>query len=151
MRKNPHCLFFEDLTVGEVRSTLGRTVTEADIVQFAGSTGDFNPIHTDEHYAKTTPFKGRIAHGLLVLSFAAGLINRLGFVEGSVIAFIGLKWKFVKEVKIGDTIWARIKALRKKDADEKSGLIIYDVEVLNHREEIVQKGEWTILMAKRKK
>lgn len=149
MRKNPHCLYFEDLTVGEVRTTTGRTITETDIVQFAGVSGDYNPIHTDEQYAKSTPFGGRIAHGLLVLSVTSGLVNRLGFTEGSVIAFIGLKWRYVKVVKIGDTLFARIKTQKKKDADEKSGIVIFGIEVLNQREEIVQKGEWTILVAKR--
>lgn len=151
MRKNPHCLYFDDFTVGEVRTTSGRTVTESDVVQFAGLTGDYNPIHTDEQYAQMTPFKGRIAHGLLVLSFAAGLVNRLGFTEGSVIAFIGLKWKYTKEVRINNTIYAKIKTLRKKTADEKSGLIVFDVEILNQDDEIVQKGDWTILLLKKNK
>lgn len=150
MRKNPNCLYFEDFSVNEVRTTSGRTVTEADVVLFAGLTGDYNPIHTDAQYAATTPFKGRIAHGLLVLSFAAGLVNRLGFTEGSVIAFIGLKWKYIKEVKINDTIYAKIKTLRKKIADEKSGLIVFEVSILNHRDEVVQKGDWTVLLYRRK-
>ncbi len=151
MRINPHCLYFDDMTAGELRTTAGRTVTEADIVQFAGLTGDYNPIHTDAQYAATTPYGGRIAHGLLTLSFAAGLVNRLGFTEGSVIAFVGLKWKYLKEVKIGDTIYSRVKTQRKKEVDDKSGLVIFGVEVLNQKEEVVQKGDWTILMIKRVK
>lgn len=142
-------LYFEDFQVGDSFNVPARTITEADIVLFAGVSGDQNPIHTDEEFAKTTPYGTRIAHGLLILSVISGLTNRVGFTEKSVLAFVGLKWKFLLPVKIGDTVWAQIRISNKKEVDEKSGLIVYELEVFNQRKEIAQKGEWTILLARR--
>lgn len=142
------CLYFEDFQPGDSFNVPARTITEADIVFFAGLSGDQNPIHTDEEFAKTTFHGTRIAHGLLILSVVSGLTTRLGFTEKSILAFIGIKWKFISPVKIGDTISARIKISNKKEVDEKSGLVIYELEVFNQRQEVVQKGEWTILVAK---
>jgi acyl dehydratase len=125
----------------------GRTVTEADIVAFAALTGDYNPLHCDAEYAKGTVFEERIAHGLLGLSIASGLLDRLGFVTGTVEAFTGLEWKFRGPIKIGDTIHAQAKVARKKEMRRLGGgFVVFDVAVINQKDEAVQKGQWTVLI-----
>ncbi|MBI5304928.1 MAG: MaoC family dehydratase N-terminal domain-containing protein [Chloroflexi bacterium] len=140
-------MYFEEFTEGLEILTQGRTITEADIVNFAGVSGDFNPIHTDAEYGKTTMFGERIAHGLLGLSVASGLGMQLGFLDGTVIAFMGLEWKFKAPIKIGDTIHmtARVKQTRAM-AKLGGGFVILEAKVLNHRNEVTQQGEWTLLM-----
>src|SRR5258708_13901973 len=99
-----HGLWYEELTEGLAIETRGRTITEADIVNFAGLSGDFNPMHTDAVFAANTPYGARIAHGALVLSIATGLTYQLGFLEGTVLAFTGIECKFRAPVFIGHTI-----------------------------------------------
>ena len=143
----PRGMYFEEFTEATEVVSMGRTITEADIVNFAGVSGDFTTIHTDAEFAKTTPFGERISHGLLVLSVATGLAAQLGFIEGTVIAFIGLEWKFKGVVKIGDTVHmvAKVKQTKAMRAMG-GGFVIFDVRVLNQRNEVVQQGEWTVLM-----
>src|SRR3954447_1047320 len=97
-------LYFEEFVVGDEAATPSRTITETDIVQFAGLSSDWNPLHTDAEFAAATPFGQRIAHGLLGLSIASGLMARLGHIDGTAIAFRGIEeWKFSKPIYIGDT------------------------------------------------
>ncbi len=139
--------YFEEFEVGDEVISPGRTVTEADIVAFAALTGDYNPLHCDAEYAKDTVFGERIAHGLLGLSIASGLIDRLGFITGTVEAFMGLDWKFRGPIKIGDTIHVEARVTRKKEMRRLGGgLIILDVALVNQRNETVQKGQWTALI-----
>jgi acyl dehydratase len=139
--------YFEDFTVGDKVISHGRTVTEADIVAFAALTGDYNPLHCDAEYAKSTIFGERIAHGLLGLAIAQGLIERLGFIAGTIEAFLGLEWKFRGPIKIGDTIHVEAQVARKKEMPRLGGgIIVLEVAVLNQRDETVQKGQWTALI-----
>lgn len=143
----PRGLYFEEFTEALEVVSMGRTITEADIVNFAGLSGDFNTIHTDAEFGKATPFGERIAHGLLVLSVATGLATQLGFMEGTVIAFIGLEWKFKGAVKIGDTVHLTAKVKQTKAMKALGGgFVVFDVRVLNQRDEVVQQGEWTVLV-----
>lgn len=143
----PRGMYFEEFAKATEVISMGRTITEADIVNFAGVSGDFTTIHTDAEFAKSTPFGERIAHGLLVLSVATGLAAQLGFMEGTVIAFIGLEWKFKGAVKIGDTVHLVAKVKRTKAMRSMGGgFVIFDVRVLNQRNEVVQQGEWTVLV-----
>ena len=143
----PRGMYFEEFTEGTEVVTQGRTITEADIVNFAGLSGDYNTIHTDAEYAKTTPFGERISHGLLGLSVATGLAAQMGFIEGTVIAFTGLEWKFKGAIKIGDTIHLVTKVTRTKAMKAAGGgFVVFDARVLNQRGETVQQGEWTLLM-----
>lgn len=140
-------LYFEDFAVGQRVVSQGRTITEADIVAFAGLTGDWNPLHTDAEHARGTQFGERIAHGLLILSVASGLAWRLGFMEGTVEAFLGLEWKFRAPVKIGDTIHleaqvAGVRAMPRLGG----GIVTFDVKVINQRSETVEKGTWEVLV-----
>ena len=142
-------LHFDDFPLNEEYESPGRTVTETDVVNFCGLAGDYNQIHSDVEFAKSTPFGQRIAHGALVFSMATGLTARLGVIEGTAIAFVGLTWKFTKPVFIGDTIRVRLKAIKKRAVSPEAGMVIAEVAVINQRDEVVQKGEWTV-MVKRK-
>jgi 3-hydroxybutyryl-CoA dehydratase len=143
----PRGMYFQEFTDATEVVSMGRTITEADIVNFAGLSGDFTTIHTDAEFGKATPFGERIAHGLLVLSVATGLSAQMGFIEGTVIAFIGLEWKFKGAVKIGDTVHLVAKVKRTKAMRSMGGgFVVFDVRVLNQRSEVVQQGEWTVLV-----
>lgn len=109
----PRGRYFEEFEIGDEVETAARTVTETDVMLFAGLSGDYNQLHTDAEFARGTLFGERIAHGLLGLSIASGLASRLGFVEGTAEAFTGLEWKFRGPIKIGDTIRVRLKVQRK--------------------------------------
>jgi len=139
--------YFEEFEVGSVVQTPGRTITESDVVLFAGLSGDYNQLHTNAEYAKEGLFDERIAHGLLGLSITSGLASRLGFIEGTTLAFTGLEWKFRAPIKFGDTIWARFEVKQKKEMKRLGGgFVTFRITVLNQREETVQKGEWTVLI-----
>jgi acyl dehydratase len=143
----PRGLYFEDFEVGWEVTSPGRTVTETDIMLFAGLSGDFNQLHTDAEFAKGTPFGQRVAHGLLGLTMASGLASRLGFIEGTAEAFLGLTWKFKAPIFIGDTISLQAKVTRKKALRRLGGgIIILDVVLVNQRGEKVQEGEWRVLI-----
>ena len=139
--------YFEEFQVGEVYKSPARTITESDVMQFAGLSGDFNPLHTDEEFAKETVFRKRIAHGLLGLSITSGLMGRLGIFDGTVIAFLGLEWKFTGPIFFGDTIHFKMTIQDKRETSKPDRGIIYrDVEVINQRSEVVQKGIMTIMV-----
>ncbi len=130
-------LYFEDFEIGQAFETPGRTITEADIINFAGVSGDFYSLHTNEEFAKNTIYKGRIAHGLLVLSVVSGLWFRLGIFEGTLMAFYGIdKLRFTKPVRIGDTIEAKVTVIE-KEKKRVGGLITFKNEVYNQYGELV--------------
>ncbi len=147
----PRGMYFEDFEVGLRIVTAGRTVTEADVVNFAALSGDYNMLHTNEEYAKSTPFGARIAHGLLVTSMVTGLVDRTGVLEGTTIAFREInEWKFVRPVFLGDTIYAILEVEQKRPLRRLGGgAVTIVVEVRNQREETVMKGRWTVLMLSR--
>jgi acyl dehydratase len=127
--------------------TRGRTITEADIVTFAGVSGDFNPMHTDAEYAATTQFGARVAHGALVFSVVTGLLYQTNVLEGTVIAFIEFNMKLRKPVYIGDTIKVHGKVTgSRKMAAAGGGLVTIDLKVNNHNGETAQKGELVIMV-----
>ena len=139
-------LFFEEFTTGDSITSVGRTVTETDVVNFAALSGDWNLIHTDAEYARQGLFGERVAHGLLVLSIASGLAVRLGFMEDTVIAFRGLEWRFSAPVFIGDTIRLRVTVEEIKPMPRLGGgLVTFKMEVINQRDEVVNRGTWDIL------
>lgn len=142
----PRGLFFEEFTPGDTVESVGRTVTETDVVNFAGISGDYNLIHTDAEYSKQQMFGQRVAHGLLVLSIASGMAVRLGFMEDTVIAFRGLEWRFTAPVFIGDTIRLRVTVEETKPMPRLGGgLVTFKMEVVNQRNEVVNRGTWEIL------
>jgi 3-hydroxybutyryl-CoA dehydratase len=140
-------VFFEDLEVGQEMATSGRTVTEADIVSFAGLSGDYNALHTNEVHAATGPFGRRVAHGLLGLALASGLLARLGILDENVLAFRELTCKFRRPVFIGDTIHAQASVAETKALPRiGGGLVALEVKVYNQQGEIVQASTWKLLV-----
>ena len=142
-------LFYEDFEEGAEHESTGRTITETDVVSFAGLSGDFNNMHIDEEFAKKTVFTTRVAHGLCVLSIASGLwftMPRL-----ATVAFMGLEdWRFSGAVKFGDTIHITRKLVEKREHKRPNmGFLIFEVKVHNQGGDVVQKGKWVILVQKR--
>ncbi len=147
MSYQPRGLYFEDFAVGQEMETAGRTVTEADIVTFAGLSGDYNLIHTNAEYAAHYIFGKRVAHGLLVQSIAVGLMVQSGVIEGTVLAFRELTTKFSLPVFIGETIHVaaevvETKALRRVGG----GNVTIKYGVINQEGKTVQRGEWIMLV-----
>jgi acyl dehydratase len=137
----PRALCFEDLAVGDEYVSPGRTVTEADLVLFAGLSGDYNVLHTDAEFMKTSPFGERIAHGLLGLSIHYGLLTRIMPALAD-LQLVALRWKFKGPIKIGDTITARARIAAKAEGDRPGfGLVNVVRELRNQRGEVVQEGE----------
>jgi acyl dehydratase len=144
----PKGLFFEEFEVGHSITSVGRTVTEADVVAFAALSGDWNAIHTDAHVAQQGVFGQRVAHGLLCMSIASGLATRLGFLEETALAFreIG-NWKFSLPVFFGDTIRVRATVIETKPMRRLGGgLVTLKVEILNQDDKVVQRGNWGVLV-----
>ncbi len=142
-------LFYEDVDEGTEHESSGRTVTEADVVNFAGLSADFNNMHIDEEFAKNTVFKTRVAHGMCVLSIATGLwftMPRL-----ATIAFMGLQdWRFSGAVKPGDTVKIARKLVEKKEHKRPNmGFLNWEVNVINQDGDVVQKGIWVILVQRK--
>jgi len=147
---SPRGLYFEDFAAGDEYVTPARTITEADLVSFATLTGDFNPIHTDAEFAKGTIFGQRVAHGLLGLSYGLGLLaSRSGMFDGTVVAFLGMEWKFTKPLFIGDTIHLKGKVTKTRPTGPEAGIVVLDAEIYNQRDELLQKGTLTVLMKRK--
>jgi acyl dehydratase len=143
----PLGLHFEEFQVGDSVTSATRTITESDVVNFAALSGDWNLIHTDAEYSKSHMFGQRVAHGLLILSIASGLAVRLGFLEGTTLAFRSVDWKMQRPVVIGDTIHVRITVEAcKAMARLGGGLVDFKVEVLNQKDEVCQRGNWEMLV-----
>jgi acyl dehydratase len=141
--------WFEEIEVGEGYESPGRTVTEADIVIFAGLSGDYNILHTDAEFMKSSSFGERIAHGLLGLAIQSGLFTRSGTPYATV-GFGTLRWKFKGPIKIGDTIRVRARVTAKDDAPKDgAGVVTVERQVLNQRDEVVQEGETEVLVERR--
>ncbi|MBX3047738.1 MAG: hypothetical protein KIT46_08100 [Anaerolineales bacterium] len=144
-------MYFEEFEAGQRIISAARTVTETDIVIFAGLSGDFNQIHTDAEYSKNTPFGQRVAHGLLGFSIASGLLVQTGFMEGTIMAFREInEWKFIKPIFIGDTIHVEAEVKETKAIPRiGGGSIIIILDVQNQNGETLMKGSWTALIAGR--
>ena len=141
-------MFFEEFAIGQKVRTAGRTVTETDVVGFAGLSGDYNQIHVDAAYAKTVPFGQRVAHGLCVLSIASGLAVQTGIMEGTVLAFREInEWKFSLPVFFGDTIHVEMEVTELKAILRLGGgNVSITLDVQNQDGKTVQKGKWAVLM-----
>jgi len=140
-------LYYEDIEVGDEWTSQGRTITEADIVNFAGISGDFNQIHVDEEYAKKMFFGRRIAHGMLGFAIASGLSTRTPPVH--VVAFLGIKeWNFRAPIFIGDTIVLKNKVIEKRLTSKGDrGIVTFEKKVINQKNEVVQEGKTVIMIA----
>jgi len=144
-------LYFEDVEVGFRFETSRRTVTEADLVAFAGISGDFNPLHTDKVFASESIYGERIAHGALVLSLATGLRQRTGLFDGTLMGLLEIRsWRFAAPVRIGDTIRVvnEIIELRETSKPDR-GIMVQRVDVLNQDNAVVESGELVTMLRRR--
>lgn len=141
-------LYFEEFAVGQTIVTSGRTITEADVVAFAALTGDWNPLHSDATYAARHPLGQRVAHGLLGMSVALGLVARLGFLEGTLLAFREIiDWKFSLPIFFGDTIHLEAAITETKAVPRlKAGLVTLAVGIHDQENKILQHGVWRVLV-----
>jgi acyl dehydratase len=151
MAYTPRGRYWDEFGEGETFTTAARTVTEGALDAFAGLSGDFNPLHTDEEAARRTPMKGRIAHGMLVLAIATGAANQLGLFDGTTLALLGMdKIRWTAPVRPGDTIYTELTVRAKKESSKPDrGVLVMDVAVKNQRGEAVCQAEWTTLMARK--
>ena len=140
--------FLEDYAVGATRETLGRTITETDLVLHAGQTGDFYPYHMDAEWCKTQDFKQRIAHGTLIFSVAVGMTA--GVINPEAFSYGYDRLRFIKPVFIGDTIHVRV-AIKEKREHKKPGygVVCELVEVFNQQDETVLACEHLLLVRKK--
>jgi acyl dehydratase len=141
--------YYEDCVVDSVRETLGRTITEADIVLHAGQTGDFYPHHMDAEWCRTQPFGRRIAHGTLIFSVAVGLTAAV--VNPVAMTYGYERLRFLKPVFIGDTIRVRVRIKEKRDHPKRAdhGIVVELCEVFNQSGELVLVCEHLLMTAKR--
>ncbi|MGB7301262.1 MAG: MaoC/PaaZ C-terminal domain-containing protein [Burkholderiaceae bacterium] len=140
--------FFEQFAVGDTYLTPARTLTETDIGNFAGLTGDFNPVHTDEVFASATAFGGRIAHGPLMVGMAFGLLSRLNVIDGTVLALRRIEWTFDAPLRAGDTVHvdARVLAVRPSSRHPDRGTVEMSLSVVNQNGEAAQQGKASLIM-----
>ena len=140
----PVDISYDDITEERYFVTSSRTVTEADVMLFAGLTGDYNELHTSREYAEKTAFGQRIAHGMLTLSIANGLYMRMNIFEKYTVANLGIeKWAFKKSVLFGDTLHVKLTLAEKRlTSNPDRGVIKWNVSVLNQNDEEVAGGIW---------
>jgi len=144
-------LTFDEFNVEDKFVSQGRTITEADVVSFAGLSGDFNPLHTDASFAASTPFGERIAHGMLISAIATGMANWTGVFEGTTIALMQQLLQYKGTVKFGDTVHLELSVAEKKPTSKPDrGVVIFDARMINQDGETVLDGQWTLLMRAKK-
>ncbi len=143
---------WEDFKVGEVLVTGRRTVDAGDVSRYAGLSGDFNPLHTDEEFAKTTPFGTRVAHGILTLAISNGQQNLAGWFEGTTIALLGLdKVRFTAPVRFGDTVHTEMTVRDTKESSKPDrGVVTFDTAMKNQQGETVLQYELALMLMRRR-
>jgi len=144
-------LYWEEWTPGRSWTSPARTIGESEISQFAGLSGDFNPLHVDAEYCRGTVFKTRIAHGPLVYAIAAGLLFQLHLYDDTMVAFMGFEsLRFTAPVRAGDTIHARIEVTEQlPTSSPERGIVKRRLEVLNQDQVQVQEGIQVFLIKRR--
>lgn len=140
--------YFEDFEIGEEILTQGRTITRSDVINFAGVSGDFEPLHLDKEFGQKTVFKENIAHGLCVLAIASGNIARTGILKNAVALYGIDEWRFTKPVFFGDTIRVRMKVEDKTEKPD-TGIVDFYLEIVNQKDEVLQKGKWRSMIKKK--
>ena len=139
-------LFFDDISVGQVWISPRRTITEADVIQFATMTGDFNPLHVDYDFASKSHYHQPIAHGLLGLSWVAGLGSH--FPSVNTLAFTAVRnWEFDRPLYFGDTVYVETISLEKSPAGRRAGKVVWLRKLINQSDQITQHGVFETLVA----
>lgn len=144
--------YLDELNVGEEYITPSRTLTETDVVMFAAMSGDYNELHTSEEYMKGSQFGKRLVHGLLGLSVSHGLIFRLGILDGTAIALLGVDaWQFKGPLFFGDTIRVKVKIAEVRPSKSKPdrGILKLHMEIINQDDTVVQSGYKTLMMKRK--
>jgi acyl dehydratase len=140
-------LTYEEFELGAIYNAQARTITEADVVRFAGLSGDFNPIHTDAEAARNGPFGERIAHGMLTVAISTGLANMTGLMAGTTIALMEQNIKYTSAVKFGDTVRLQMEVIEKRETSKPDrGIVKLAARMINQRDEVVVDMVWTQLM-----
>jgi len=140
---------FDEFSIGQRFETPSRTITEADIGTFAGLTGDYNPVHTDEVFAAATGFGGRIAHGPMGIGIAFGLASRLDLIDGTVVALLGVTWDFKAPMRPGSTIRALIEVVETRNVSNPAhGLLGLSIALVDEADKPLQEGSARLLMRK---
>ncbi|MBN8960857.1 MAG: MaoC family dehydratase N-terminal domain-containing protein [Rhizobiales bacterium] len=140
---------FDEFSVGQRFETPSRTITEGDIGAFAGLTGDYNPVHTDEVFAAATGFGGRIAHGPMGIGIAFGLASRLDLIDGTVVALLGVTWDFKAPMRPGSTIRALIEVVETRNVSNPThGLLGLSITLVDETGKPLQEGSARLLMRK---
>ena len=139
--------YFEEFTIGDQFISKGRTITETDVVNYAGFSGDYNPIHTDREFASCSAFGERIAHGMLGACVGIGLWCRLGITEGTAIALLESNWKFTSPIRFGDTIHTVATILEKRSVSKPGrGIVNVGLDIVNQHGATAQKGTLVLMI-----
>ena len=144
--------YLDELNVGEEYITPSRTLTETDVVMFAAMSGDYNELHTSEEHMKGSQFGKRLVHGLLGLSISHGLIFRLGILDGTAIALLGVDtWQFKGPLFFGDTIRVKVKIAEVRPSKSKPdrGILKLYMEIINQDDTVIQSGYKTLMMKRK--
>lgn len=143
--------YFEDFAVGQAFASGGRTIAEADVYAFAGLTGDMNPLHMDEEFAKeASVFKTRVAHGLFGVGLIAGMVYQLGINDGTTLALLETTERFKAPLLIGDTVRAVVKVAKlRPSAKPGRGVVHFNIELVNQRGEVVIEQQQAVLIRAR--
>lgn len=149
-KHEPQGMYLEDYEIGKEYVSQNRTITEADVVNFAGLSGDFNPLHMDEVSAKQGIFGTRIAHGALGFIVSTGLVNSMGIAEGTTIAFLECTVKYPAPLKIGDTVRAVVIPTEIKHSSKPGkGVITQDVKLVNQDDVVVMESTQKLMVKSR--
>ena len=143
-------LYFEECNMGDEWISASRTLDHADVMSFAGLTGDYAMVHTSEEFAKKSIFGKRFAHGMLGLSVSIGLLFRLGLVDGTAMAFLNSNVNFTGPIFLGDTLHIKVSIKSRRETKKSDrGIVVFGIQMINQRAEVVQDGEHTIMMARK--
>lgn len=145
---NNEPLYFEEMEIGQTWRSPARTITETDVVNFAGMTGDYDPLHVDHEFASGTPFRRPIAHGLLGLSLVAGLSSHSPWPQTRALLVIR-NWEFKKPIFFGDTVHVVNEIIDKCPKGCRNGQIVWRRQLVNQNDEVVQEGVFETLVASR--
>ncbi len=139
-------MFFSEFTLNQEFQTGRRTVTETDVVVFAGLSGDYNPLHTDAVFAAKTPFKQRVAHGMLVSSISTGLAQTLGIFEGTTLALLEQTFRYKAPTFFGDTICLKLSVINTKPSSKGGkGVVTFSSEIIKQDGTVAIEGQWNVL------
>lgn len=143
--------YFDEFEVGQVFKTPARTITDTDIINFAGITGDFNPVHTDDEFARAGLFKERIAHGPMLVGMSFGLLSRIDLFDGTIIALRDINWSFNAPVRIGDTVHvvAEVKQCKPGTTRTDQGYAKFELLIKNQTGETVQTGSAGVILSRK--